>query len=64
MAAAHGAGEVIGSFGLTEPGAGSDPSSMKTFARRDGDDWVLTGSKRWIGLASDRAADGGLGADR
>ena len=45
-------GEVIGSFGLTEPGAGSDPSSMKTFARRDGDDWVLTGSKRWIGLAS------------
>ena len=51
------AGEVIGSFGLTEPGAGSDPSSMKTFARRDGagkdtDDWVLTGSKRWIGLAS------------
>ena len=46
------AGEVIGCFGLTEPGAGSDPSSMKTFARRDGDDWVLTGSKRWIGLAS------------
>jgi glutaryl-CoA dehydrogenase len=45
-------GEVIGSFGLTEPSAGSDPSSMKTFARRDGDDWVLTGSKRWIGLAS------------
>jgi glutaryl-CoA dehydrogenase len=46
------AGEVIGSFGLTEPGAGSDPSSMKTFARRDGEDWILTGSKRWIGLAS------------
>lgn len=45
-------GEVIGSFGLTEPTAGSDPSSMKTFARRDGDDWMLTGSKRWIGLAS------------
>jgi glutaryl-CoA dehydrogenase len=45
-------GEVIGSFGLTEPSAGSDPSSMKTFARRDGDDWVLTGSKRWIGLAT------------
>ncbi len=45
-------GEVIGSFGLTEPSAGSDPSSMKTFARRDGYDWVLTGSKRWIGLAS------------
>jgi glutaryl-CoA dehydrogenase len=46
------AGEVIGSFGLTEPGAGSDPSSMKTFARRDGEDWILSGSKRWIGLAS------------
>lgn len=46
------AGEVIGSFGLTEPTAGSDPSSMKTFARRDGGDWVITGAKRWIGLAS------------
>ena len=46
------AGEVIGAFALTEPGAGSDPSSMTTFARRDGDDWVLTGDKRWIGLAS------------
>jgi glutaryl-CoA dehydrogenase len=50
-------GEVIGCFGLTEPDAGSDPSSMKTFARRDGagkdtDDWILSGSKRWIGLAS------------
>jgi glutaryl-CoA dehydrogenase len=45
-------GEIIGSFGLTEPSAGSDPSSMKTFARRDGSDWVLNGSKRWIGLAS------------
>lgn len=46
------AGEVIGSFGLTEPSAGSDPSSMKTYARRDGDDWIISGSKRWIGLAS------------
>ena len=45
-------GEVIGSFGLTEPTAGSDPSRMRTFARRDGEDWVLAGSKRWIGLAS------------
>ena len=45
-------GETIGSFGLTEPGAGSDPSSMTTFARRDGTDWVLNGAKRWIGLAS------------
>ena len=46
------AGEVIGCFGLTEPGSGSDPGSMSTFARRDGDDWVISGSKRWIGLAS------------
>lgn len=45
-------GEAIGSFGLTEPTAGSDPASMKTFARRDGDDWILAGAKRWIGLAS------------
>jgi glutaryl-CoA dehydrogenase len=45
-------GEAIGCFGLTEPTAGSDPGSMKTFARRDGEDWVLNGSKRWIGLAS------------
>lgn len=45
-------GEAIGSFGLTEPGAGSDPGSMTTVAARDGDDWVLTGEKRWIGLAS------------
>jgi glutaryl-CoA dehydrogenase len=45
-------GEVIGAFGLTEPTAGSDPSSMTTSARRDGDDWILTGAKRWIGLAT------------
>jgi len=46
------AGEAIGCFGLTEPTAGSDPAGMKTFARRDGDDWVINGAKRWIGLAS------------
>lgn len=46
------AGQAIGCFGLTEPTAGSDPSSMTTFARRDGEDWVLNGTKRWIGLAS------------
>lgn len=46
------AGTVIGSFGLTEPSAGSDPANMKTFAERDGENWVITGSKRWIGLAS------------
>ena len=45
-------GEAIGCFGLTEPEAGSDPASMKTFARRDGSDWVLNGSKRWIGMGS------------
>jgi glutaryl-CoA dehydrogenase len=45
-------GELIGCFGLTEPTSGSDPGSMTTFARRDGDDWVLNGAKRWIGLAS------------
>ncbi len=42
------AGEVIGCFGLTEADSGSDPSSMKTHARKDGDDWVLNGSKMWI----------------
>ncbi len=46
------AGEAIGCFGLTEPGSGSDPGSMTTFARRDGDDWVIDGAKRWIGLSS------------
>jgi glutaryl-CoA dehydrogenase len=45
-------GEIIGCFGLTEPQSGSDPSSMTTFARRDGDAWVINGAKRWIGLAS------------
>ncbi|MGE5407955.1 MAG: acyl-CoA dehydrogenase family protein [Syntrophothermus sp.] len=42
------AGEAIGCFGLTEPDAGSDPGSMRTRARRDGDDWVLHGQKMWI----------------
>ncbi len=42
------AGEKIGCFGLTEPDSGSDPSSMRTNARRDGDDWVLNGTKMWI----------------
>ena len=41
-------GESIGCFGLTEPDHGSDPASMRTRARRDGDDWVLDGSKMWI----------------
>ena len=42
------AGEAIGCFGLTEPDHGSDPASMRTRARRDGDDWVLDGAKMWI----------------
>lgn len=42
------AGEAIGCFGLTEPDAGSDPGSMRTRARRDGDGWVLSGQKMWI----------------
>jgi len=46
------AGTTIGCFGLTEPDSGSDPATMKTFARRDGDDWVVSGRKRWIGLGT------------
>jgi glutaryl-CoA dehydrogenase len=45
-------GEKIGCFGLTEPTAGSDPASMKTFARKDGSDWVINGEKRWIGMGT------------
>ncbi|MFE1309907.1 acyl-CoA dehydrogenase family protein [Streptomyces sp. NPDC058755] len=41
-------GEVIGCFGLTEPDHGSDPASMRTHAKRDGDDWILNGRKMWI----------------
>ncbi|WP_433475045.1 acyl-CoA dehydrogenase family protein [Spirillospora sp. CA-142024] len=41
-------GERIGCFGLTEPDFGSDPARMRTRARRDGDDWVLDGTKMWI----------------
>ncbi|HEV2321396.1 MAG TPA: acyl-CoA dehydrogenase family protein [Gammaproteobacteria bacterium] len=41
-------GEEIGCFGLTEPHGGSDPSNMKTTARKKGGDWVLNGAKMWI----------------
>ena len=41
-------GEVIGCFGLTEPEFGSNPAGMATRARRDGGDWVINGTKRWI----------------
>ncbi|MEU4514259.1 acyl-CoA dehydrogenase family protein [Nonomuraea wenchangensis] len=42
------AGEAIGCFGLTEPDHGSDPSNMRTYAKKDGSDWILNGSKMWI----------------
>ncbi|MEE1800267.1 acyl-CoA dehydrogenase family protein [Streptomyces sp. NPDC101062] len=42
------AGDTLGCFGLTEPDHGSDPSGMRTYARRDGADWVLDGRKMWI----------------
>lgn len=65
------AGEVIGCFGLTEPDSGSDPGSMRTRARRDGDDWILDGTKMWItngGLADVAVvwarADAPVGSDR
>jgi len=41
-------GEVIGCFGLTEPDFGSNPAGMQTRARKDGRDWILNGTKRWI----------------
>jgi len=41
-------GESLGCFGLTEPGSGSDAASLQTRARRDGDDWVLSGTKMFI----------------
>jgi glutaryl-CoA dehydrogenase len=60
------AGEAIGCFGLTEPDFGSNPAGMRTRAKRDGDDWVLNGTKMWItnGSVADVAvvwasADGG-----
>ena len=41
-------GEILGAFALSEPGSGSDASSLTTQAVRDGDDWVLTGTKSWV----------------
>jgi glutaryl-CoA dehydrogenase len=41
-------GEAIGCFGLTEPDFGSDPNHMRTWAKRDGPDWILSGTKMWI----------------
>jgi len=64
------ASEGLGAFGLTEPDHGSDPSSMRASARRDGGDWVLNGTKMWITNGSRglltvvfaRAADDGITA--
>src|SRR5204862_2987803 len=51
-------GETIGCFGLTEPDFGSNPGGMRTYAREDGDSWVLNGAKAWItnGAVADVAA--------
>ena len=50
-------GKVIGCFGLTEPDFGSNPAGMKTTGRKDGNDWILNGTKMWItnGTVSDIA---------
>ncbi|SDB81586.1 glutaryl-CoA dehydrogenase [Raineyella antarctica] len=45
-------GELLGAFGLTEPDHGSDAVALETTARRDGDEWVINGAKRWIGNGS------------
>ncbi len=42
------AGDMVGCIGVSEPGAGSDVSAIKTVARKDGDDYVITGQKMWI----------------
>lgn len=42
------AGDAIGCFGLTEADFGSNPAGMRTWARRDGSDWILSGTKMWI----------------
>ncbi|MFE7129034.1 acyl-CoA dehydrogenase family protein [Streptomyces sp. NPDC057617] len=70
------AGGTIGCFGLTEPDHGSDPAGMRTYAKRDGADWILNGRKMWITNGSiagvavvwahtiDTAADGASGGIR
>ena len=60
-------GSALGCYALTEPGSGSDPASLVTRAERDGDDWLLSGSKlfitlgSWAGLALVFARSGGEG---
>jgi len=61
-------GDALGCYALTEPGSGSDPASLQTRAERDGDEWVLNGSKlfitlgSWASLALVFARSGGAGA--
>jgi alkylation response protein AidB-like acyl-CoA dehydrogenase len=61
-------GDALGCYALTEPGSGSDPASLVTRAERDGNDWLLSGSKlfitlgSWAGLALVFARSGGEGA--
>jgi alkylation response protein AidB-like acyl-CoA dehydrogenase len=61
-------GDALGCYALTEPGSGSDPASLVTRAERDGDDWLLSGSKlfitlgSWAGVALVFARSGGEGA--
>jgi butyryl-CoA dehydrogenase len=61
-------GEALGCYGLTEPGSGSDPASLVTRAERDGDSWVINGSKifitlgSWAGVCLVFARTGGEGA--
>jgi alkylation response protein AidB-like acyl-CoA dehydrogenase len=61
-------GEALGCYGLTEPGSGSDPASLVTRAERDGDEWVINGSKifitlgSWAGVCLVFARTGGEGA--
>lgn len=45
-------GEKLATFGLTEPNAGSDVIGMRSYATRDGDDWILNGEKMWISLGN------------
>jgi acyl-CoA dehydrogenase len=46
-------GETISAMGISEPGAGADPSAMTTKAERDGDDWVINGRKIWVSRAAE-----------
>jgi acyl-CoA dehydrogenase len=48
-------GKIVSAMAISEPGAGADPSLMITRAKRDGDDWVLNGSKIWISRADEAA---------